>query len=222
MPEFKEIGRKRILKSFFRRLRRPYTLQLNDSENTDEIFHFKLTKLNLYALASALLIGSFLIFGLLFSFTSLRYYIPGYETNSARKKMLALNRRVDSLFEETKGRDLYLQNMMNVITENEDFLLDTTALSGYALDKADYLNLSEIDKAGRYAYLKRSKRKSDTVSSKKKSKVQVAAVNRKKVKKKQFKEKSTEPLAQKDTVINEQKEAHPNKIKKRDTIIIMK
>jgi murein DD-endopeptidase MepM/ murein hydrolase activator NlpD len=53
------------------------------------------------------------------AFTPLREYIPGYGDAGIRRDMVSLSQRVDSLEEETRKKDRFLQNIKNVISGKE-------------------------------------------------------------------------------------------------------
>jgi len=227
VPKLKDFGRKRLFASLFRNLNEPYSIQIVDRKNREEKINFDLKKKNLYLLLSSIFLLSFILFSLLFMFSPLRYYIPGYETNSSRKKLMKLNHSVDSLAELSASRDVFLQNALQVLTDNESYLLDTNILSQYKLESAQFENLSEIDRAGRYAYLKRKRAekieavKSDNKKEQKKSKKIISSIKEKPL--------TILPKKPKDSTAFIGKERNAKLVlketqikKKRDTIIVYK
>lgn len=153
MIKLSGIGKRRILKSFFRKINAPYELEMHDADTGEKIFKLSLTKKSAYLLISSFLVISFLIVSVLFLFTPIKYYIPGFETNTTRSKLLALNAKVDSLISVNVNREAFMQNLFMVAQGNEQYLLDTLTLNGDEITKAEIANSGQIDNAGKYAHL---------------------------------------------------------------------
>lgn len=214
MAKLRDLGRRRILASFFRKWNTPYSLHLTDDTSSEELINMKLTKKNVYLIASTICIASFILFSLLFMLTPLRYYIPGYETNSSRKKLLKLNREVDSLVSLNRSRDVYIGNLLGVTSDDAAFLGDTTLLNMTELERAEWDNLSEIDKAGRYAHLRRKRKIKKDTSNK--------TVKSRKSEVKEGAESKKDKAEIEDNKSDSKSISAPPKKKQRDTFIIYK
>jgi len=83
----------------FKNLNAPYRMVFINEDSLDEVASFHLTKKSLYTLFSTIFLITILATVAVLLFTPLKYYIPGYGSNSVRVQAMALERRVDSLTE---------------------------------------------------------------------------------------------------------------------------
>lgn len=199
MLKLSGIGKRRILKSFFRKLNAPYRLKINSQEDNDEILNLDLTKKSAYLLISSFIVGSFILVSILFLLTPIKYYIPGFETNSSRKKILALSAKVDSLSGLYRSREAYLTNIVKVTQGDDTYILDTINLDKDRILSASVRNSGAIDDASKYKHLlgRRPKVKNDTTTG-------------------------TSQKLNKETPVIEEEIIEKPKKKHRDTIIIRK
>lgn len=107
-------------KNFFNKLHDKYRLVLMNDDTFEEKISFSLTRFNVFILFGTLVI--FLVFATtyLIAFTPLREYIPGYADFNTRKVLRELNLKADSLQRELRSKDLYINNIRNII-EGRDF-----------------------------------------------------------------------------------------------------
>lgn len=102
-------------KSFWSRWRFKYRFVILNSENFEERLSFNISRLNVFLLVcistSLLMVGTALVI----AYTPLREYIPGYTSTNIRRQMVSLNLLSDSLKTELNNRDMYLQNIKNII-----------------------------------------------------------------------------------------------------------
>jgi hypothetical protein len=114
--------------STLKRLQNRYRLVVMNDDTYEEVVTFKLSRLSVYIVLSTIFV---LLTGLtvaLIVFTPLRMYIPGYGDVNATKELRELKVRTDSLEQEMRYRDRYLDNVKNVLQGNVTVKLDTTAL----------------------------------------------------------------------------------------------
>jgi hypothetical protein len=100
---------------------------MND-DTYEEVVTFKLSRLSVYIALSTIFV---LLTGLtvaLIVFTPLRLYIPGYGDINATKELRELKMRTDSLEQEVRYKDQYLDNIRNVLQGNTTVKLDTATL----------------------------------------------------------------------------------------------
>jgi hypothetical protein len=66
----------------------------------------------------------------LITFTNLKYYLPGYGTQSQRKELVFYKRQIDSLEQSVKNKDVYLAHLKQVLSGDMKALsqLDTSAI----------------------------------------------------------------------------------------------
>ena len=107
-------------KNFFNKLHDKYRLVLMNDDTFEEKISFRLTRFNVFIFFGTLVI--FLVFATtyLIAFTPLREYIPGYADFNTRKVLRELNLKADSLQAELRSKDLYINNIRNII-EGRDF-----------------------------------------------------------------------------------------------------
>jgi murein DD-endopeptidase MepM/ murein hydrolase activator NlpD len=105
---------------WYDKLRVAYRLVVFDEQTFEDRFTFRLTWLNI--LVSLLSISTVMIFFTFFliAYTPIREYIPGYPSIDQRKELYKLNMIADSLTNSIRQRDLYLQNIKNIIEDNEE------------------------------------------------------------------------------------------------------
>jgi hypothetical protein len=113
-----------LMSSFFnldqklRRLRNRYRLVIINDDTFEEVVAFKLTRMSVYVAASSLFV---LLVGLtvaLISFTNLKYYLPGYGTQTQRKALVHYKVKIDSLELASRKKDLYLEELKRVLSGN--------------------------------------------------------------------------------------------------------
>lgn len=114
--------------STLKRLQNRYRLVVMNDDTYEEVVTFKLSRLSVYIVLSTIFV---LLTGLtvaLIVFTPLRMYIPGYGDVNATRELRELKVRTDSLEQEMRYRDKYLDNVKSVLQGNVTVKLDTTAL----------------------------------------------------------------------------------------------
>lgn len=87
-----------------------------DSETFEEKLSFRLSRMNVLVFSGALTIGLIFMTIYLIAFTSLKEYIPGYNNPRLARDIYHLALRTDSLETALYQKDLYLQNIRQVLT----------------------------------------------------------------------------------------------------------
>lgn len=114
--------------STFRRLQNRYRLVVMNDDTYEEVVTFKLSRLSVYVGLCTIFV---LLTGLtvaLIVFTPLKLYIPGYGDMSNTKDLRELKIRTDSLEQEVRYKDQYMESIRNVLQGNAAMKLDTTTL----------------------------------------------------------------------------------------------
>ena len=109
---------------------------MND-DTYEEVVTFKLSRLSVYIVLSTIFV---LLTGLtvaLIVFTPLKLYIPGYGDVNNTKELRELKVRTDSLEQEMKYKNLYLENVRSVLQGNKPIAEDTVALKIPKPEKID-------------------------------------------------------------------------------------
>ncbi|MBU6159037.1 MAG: hypothetical protein KGP35_08400 [Bacteroidetes bacterium] len=114
----------------FKRLRNRYRLVIINDDTFEEIVKFKLTRMSVYVSFSMIFV---LLVGLtvaLITFTNLKYYLPGYGTQSQRKELIYYKKTIDSLEQSVKNKELYLTHLKQVLAGDVKALsqLDTSLI----------------------------------------------------------------------------------------------
>ncbi|MBL7765090.1 MAG: hypothetical protein JNJ58_03280 [Chitinophagaceae bacterium] len=148
---------KAVIKSFFRKINSPYRLVVVNEETLNEALTLHLTKKSIYILFSGFLISIFLLFSALILLTPVKYYIPGYQSDISRKKLIGLQKLSDSLIQINQVRERYLLNLLTIANGQMNATLDTNGLSPAEIQMALTDNTRQIDKASNYEYLKNGK-----------------------------------------------------------------
>lgn len=101
---------------FTKRLLHKYRLVILNEDTFEERFAIKLTRLNVFVIASVLTILLILGTTILIAYTPLREYIPGYASTSLKKQATFLNYKTDSLLQAVTTNEKYLQSIKRVLT----------------------------------------------------------------------------------------------------------
>ncbi len=113
-------------KKFIHKLRYKYRLVIINDESFEEKISFKLTPMNVFVgFSSAMVLFAILIISLVF-YTSLREFVPGYTDTKSKRNLQELLYKTDSLERVLKTKELYFQNISNIMKGGEG-LGDSTA-----------------------------------------------------------------------------------------------
>jgi murein DD-endopeptidase MepM/ murein hydrolase activator NlpD len=110
-----------------RKLTHKYRMVLLNEDTFEEVGTMRLTRLNLIAVVSALMIVVIAIVYLLIAYTGIRELIPGYPDAAMRQHIRTNAMKLDSLEYEQAIRDQYFDNLNRIISGEapEDFMNDT-------------------------------------------------------------------------------------------------
>jgi murein DD-endopeptidase MepM/ murein hydrolase activator NlpD len=150
-------GKKKNKKWFFK-LRSKYRLIIMNEDTYEKRISFKITRLNVFIVMATTAIILIILTTYLIAFTSLREFIPGYMDVDLPRKVYELRLKADSIEREFIRKDLYIQNLKNIISGKEivdkteqhpdsSFNYDTIRL---IRSKEDSLLRSEIESMDQY------------------------------------------------------------------------
>jgi len=106
-------------KKWYKKLRSKYRMVIFNDETFEERFIFRLTRLNVLSVSISLgIIFTFLTF-LLIIYSPIKELIPGYPSNYQRESLIKLNLFADSLQQEIKRKDLFFDNIKNIVEGND-------------------------------------------------------------------------------------------------------
>jgi hypothetical protein len=117
------------------RLRNRYRLVVMNDDTYEEVVTFKLNRLSVYIALCTIFVVLVGLTVALIVFTPLKYYIPGYGSQAKRREMANLKIRADSLEANLRNKQIYWDNIRNVLAGKLPEKLDTVTL-----------NLPEVEK----------------------------------------------------------------------------
>jgi hypothetical protein len=115
--------------STLKRLQNRYRLVVMNDDTYEEVVTFKLSRMSVYVFLCTIFV---LLTGLtvgLIVFTPLKLYIPGYGDVNNTKDLRELKIRTDSLEQEVRYKDKYLEDIRMVLQGNTTVKMDTTMLN---------------------------------------------------------------------------------------------
>ncbi len=124
-----------------RKLLHKYRLVILNEDTFEERISFKLTRLNVFVLAtiSSILLIAFTT--LLIAFTPIREYIPGYSSTALKKKAVELNYKTDSLQQVIRLNEQYYGSIKKVLKGE----VSTVEFDRDSIIKAANIDVSEVD-----------------------------------------------------------------------------
>jgi len=144
-----------------RKLLDKYRLVVLNEETFEERISFKLTRLNVFVLASLSTIILIVLTTVLIAFTPLREYIPGYSSTALKRQATELNYKTDSLQQIILMNEKYyasikkvLQGDQSVVDFNRDSIIQAVKLEASEVDLNPILEDSilrqKVDKEDKY------------------------------------------------------------------------
>ena len=108
--------------SLLKKLSSKYKLAIFNEQTYEEVIVLRLSRLNVFTLVGAFGIVLIILVTLLISFTSLREFIPGYPSPNERLLIVRNAQRLDSLDQEIRQRDRFINNFQAVLKGEESEL----------------------------------------------------------------------------------------------------
>lgn len=157
MIKFSVGSASQIIKRFFRKLNEPYKVNITSENTLQEVMVVHLTKKSVYLFLSSIFVALFILLSLLILYTPLKYYLPGNNEQTTRKKLIELSVLSDSLIKLHAIREKYILNVIQIANGRLQPTLDTTLLTPQQIEDALRTNDTKIDRAKNYEYLKNQK-----------------------------------------------------------------
>jgi hypothetical protein len=123
--------------STLKRLRNRYRLVVMNDDTYEEVVTFKLSRLSVYIALCTIFVVLVGLTVALIVFTPLKYYIPGYGSQAERREMANLKIRADSLEANLKNKQVYWDNIRNVLAGKLPEKLDTVTLNMPEVEKTN-------------------------------------------------------------------------------------
>lgn len=96
-------------------LKNTYRLVISNDETFEEVSSYRLTLLNVYVLASTVVVVTAALVLSLIIFTPLKKYIPGYADFSASTEAIKMNRQIDEMDTQLRAQRLYTENFRKIL-----------------------------------------------------------------------------------------------------------
>ena len=109
-------------------LRNRYRLVIMNDDTYEEVVTFKLSRFSVYIMLSSIFVILVSLTVALIVFTPLKEYLPGYGSRNSRRELQVLKMKTDSLEQNMRYKDQYLQNFKKVLTGDLPTALDTTII----------------------------------------------------------------------------------------------
>ena len=122
--------------STLKRLQNRYRLVVMNEDTYEEVVKFKLSRLSVYIVLSALFVVLVGLTVALIAFTPLKLYIPGFGDVKQAKEYQNLKVKADSIEKALIFKQQYIDNLTRVL-KGEVLKLDTSQLKLKNLDKSD-------------------------------------------------------------------------------------
>ena len=138
-------NKKKKPKRIARKLLDKYRLVILNEETFEERISFKLSRLNVFVVASLSTIILIVLTTVLIAFTPLREYIPGYSSAALKKKATVLSYKTDSLQQVISMNEKYYASIKKVLqgdVSSVDFNKDSIIQA--VKQEADEVDLSPI------------------------------------------------------------------------------
>ena len=123
--------------STLKRLRNRYRLVVMNDDTYEEVVTFKLSRLSVHIALCTIFVVLVGLTVALIVFTPLKYYIPGYGSQAERREMANLKIRADSLEANLKNKQVYWDNVRNVLAGKLPEKLDTVTLNMPEVEKTN-------------------------------------------------------------------------------------
>jgi len=103
-------------KNWFRKLRDKYRLVIINEDTLEDKYSVRLSRLNVFVvIGMSVLVLSVLTFYLI-AYTPLKEYIPGYENIALNKKIIGLEKKIDSLEYYKQSHEKYISDIKKIIS----------------------------------------------------------------------------------------------------------
>jgi hypothetical protein len=123
--------------STLKRLQNRYRLVVMNDDTYEEVVTFKLNRLSVYIALCTIFVVLVGLTVALIVFTPLKYYIPGYGSQAERREMANLKMRADSLETNLRNKQVYWDNIRNVLAGKLPEKMDTVTLNLPDVEKTE-------------------------------------------------------------------------------------
>lgn len=112
------MGKRRKKENWYRKITNRFRLVIFDDQTFEERFTMRLTTLNIFIFLISVSIVMIFITFFIIANTGIKEYIPGYPDIDERNRIVELNLMADSLLYDMHRKDIYIQNIKNILEDN--------------------------------------------------------------------------------------------------------
>jgi len=102
-------------------LQHRYRLVAMNDDTFEEVGSYRLTLLNVYITFSVIFVVLVFLVVLMFIFTPVKQYLPGYGDVNQREEFYKIEKRLVKLEKEISARDVYINSVKNALTNNVEY-----------------------------------------------------------------------------------------------------
>jgi murein DD-endopeptidase MepM/ murein hydrolase activator NlpD len=102
-------------------LQHRYRLVAMNDDTFEEVGSYRLTLLNVYITSSVIFVILVFLVVLMFIFTPVKQYLPGYGDVNQREEFYKIEKRLRALEKELTARDIYINSVKNALTNNVEY-----------------------------------------------------------------------------------------------------
>lgn len=113
-------------KSFLKRLKHKYRFIIFNDHSYEEVISVRLTKMNVFSIIGSSAILFIILVTVLIAFTPIREFIPGYPDGTIRRDMIMNAILLDSLENEIRIREQFMDNIRDILAGREPRSLEYT------------------------------------------------------------------------------------------------
>lgn len=126
------------MENFFNRLKHKYKFIIFNDHTYEEVISVRITRLNVFSILGTFTMVLITVVAILIAFTPLRELIPGYPDASMRREMIMNVILLDSLENEIRIREQFVENIRDVISGREPRNFEYTPDAGMNVDNIDF------------------------------------------------------------------------------------
>ena len=115
MEEDKKSRFQERLDSWKKNLKNNYRVVVSNDDTLEEVYANDLTLLNVYVLASTVIVSTAAVVLALIIFTPLKKYIPGYGDFNSSTEAIKMNRQIDAMEKELRAQRIYTENFRKIL-----------------------------------------------------------------------------------------------------------
>lgn len=102
-------------------LQHRYRLVAMNDDTFEEVGSYRLTLLNVYITSSVIFVVLVFLVILMFIFTPVKQYLPGYGDVNQREEFYKIEKRLKAMEKEIAARDIYINSVKNALTNNVEY-----------------------------------------------------------------------------------------------------